>query len=71
MQPKLWLNLMTPVDLWNFSLDGKYDISEAIGMAFPLHDKGILGALRVAQIHKSLVLRKFEKFVPLQYFIPA
>jgi len=63
MQPNIWLNLITPVDLWNFSLDGKYDISEAIGMSFPLYDKGLLGALRVAQIHKSLVLRKFEKYV--------
>ncbi len=63
MKPKIWLNLMTPVDLWNFSLDGKYDISEAIGMSFPLYDKGLLGALRLAQIHKSLVLRKFEKYV--------
>ncbi len=63
MKPRLWLNLMTPVDIWNFCLDGKYDIAEAIGMSFPLHDKGLLGALRVAQIHKSLVLRKFEKYV--------
>ena len=63
MKPKIWLNVMTPIDLWNFCIDGKYDIIEAIGMAFPLHDKGILGGLRVAQIHKSLVLRKFEKYV--------
>jgi len=63
MKPKVWLNIMTPVDLWNFCLDGKYDISEAIGMSFPLYDKGLLGALRAAQIHKSLVLRKFEKYV--------
>jgi predicted nucleotidyltransferase len=63
LKPKIWLNLMTPVDLWGFCLDGKYDISEAIGMSFPLHDKGILAALRAAQIHKSLVLRKFEKYV--------
>ncbi len=63
MKPKLWLNIFTPVDIWNFCLDGKYDIAEAIGMSFPLYDKGILGSLRVAQIHKSLVLRKFEKYV--------
>jgi len=63
MTPRLWLNLMTPVDLWNFALDGKYDISEAIGMSFPLYDKGLLSSLRVAQIHKSLVLRKFERYV--------
>ncbi len=63
MKPKLWLNILTPVDIWNFCLDGKYDIAEAIGMSFPLYDKGMLGSLRVSQIHKSLVLRKFEKYV--------
>jgi len=63
MKPKIWLNIMSPVDIWNFCLDGKYDIVEAIGMSFPLHDKAILGALRVAEIHKSLVLRKFERYV--------
>jgi hypothetical protein len=60
---KLWLNLFLEKDLWELCMDSKYDIIEAISMAFPLHDKGILGALRVAQIHKSLVLRKFEKYV--------
>jgi len=63
IKPPIWLNLMTPVDIWNFCLDSKYDIAEAIGMSFPLHDKGILSSFRVAQIHKSLVLRKFEKYV--------
>jgi predicted nucleotidyltransferase len=60
---KIWLNLFLEKDLWEICLDSKYNIIEAIGMAFPLYDKGILGALRVAQIHKSLVLRKFEKYV--------
>jgi len=59
----IWLNLLLLKDLWNLCLDSKYDIAEAIGMSFPLYDKGILGSLRVAQIHKSLVLKKFEKYV--------
>lgn len=63
IKPKLWVNLITPVDLWNYCLDSKYDIVEAIGMSYPMHDKGILGALRVSQIHKSLCLRKFEKYI--------
>ncbi len=63
MKPRLWVNIITPVDLWNFCLDSKYDIVEALGMSYPLHDKGILGALRVSQIHKSLCLRKFEKYI--------
>ena len=60
---KIWLNLFLEMDLWEICIDSKYNIIEAIGMAYPLHDKGILGALRVAQIHKSLVLKKFEKYV--------
>ncbi|MEN9626351.1 MAG: hypothetical protein RL557_679 [archaeon] len=60
---KIWLNLFLEKDLWEICLDSKYDVIEAIGMAYPLFDKGILGALRVAQIHKSLALKKFEKYV--------
>jgi len=63
MKPVVWINIITPVDLWNYALDSKSDIVEAIGMSYPLHDKGLLGALRVSQIHKSLVLRKFEKYI--------
>jgi len=60
---KIWLNIFLEIDLWEICLDSKFEIIEAIGMAYPLFDKGILGALRVAQIHKSLVLKKFEKYV--------
>lgn len=60
---KIWLNIFLEADLWEICLDSKYPVIEAIGMAYPLFDKGILGALRVAQIHKSLVLKKFEKYV--------
>ncbi len=60
---KIWLHINTPVDIWEICLDSKFDLSSAIAMAFPLYDKGILGALRVAEIHKSLVLQKFERYV--------
>ncbi len=63
LKPKVWLHIKTPVDIWEMCFDGKYALVEALAMSFPLHDEGILGALRVASIHKSLVLRKFEKYV--------
>ena len=63
MKPKVWVHVKTPVDVWNYGLDGKYDLLSATSMAFPLYDKGFLGSLRVAEIHKSLVLRKFERYV--------
>ncbi|MCH7568082.1 MAG: nucleotidyltransferase domain-containing protein [Nanoarchaeota archaeon] len=59
----LWVHIKTPVDVWNYGLDSKFEFIDAIGGSFPLYDKGLLGSLRVATIHKSLVLRKFEKYV--------
>lgn len=63
LKQKIWLHIMTPVDIWEICLDSKFELSSAIAMSFPLYDKGILGALRVAEIHKSLVLQKFERYV--------
>jgi len=63
IKQKIWMHIKTPVDVWNYCLDGKYDIQSAISMSFPLFDKGFLGSLRLAEIHKSLVLRKFERYV--------
>ena len=60
---KIWVHIKTPVDVWEYCLDSKFDLVGAVSMCFPLYDKGILGALRVAQIHKNLVLRKFDKYV--------
>jgi predicted nucleotidyltransferase len=60
---KFWVHVMTPVDVWNVLLDSKFEIGEAFGMCMPIMDKGLLGALRVSQVHKTLVLKKFEKYV--------
>lgn len=60
---KLWVHIKTPVDVWNYGLDSKYEFVDAIGSSYPLQDNGFLGMMRVATIHKSLVLRKFERYV--------
>ena len=59
----LWLHIKTPVDLWNYGLDSKFELLDAIAQGYPVTDKGFLGALRVTSIHKTLVLRKFDKYV--------
>ncbi len=59
----IWFHIESTTYLWEDCFDGKYELVEGIAMSFPLHDKGFLGALRVVSIHKSLVLRKFEKYV--------
>ncbi len=63
LKPKVWLHIKSTKELWELCFDGKYKLVDAIAMSFPLHDKGILGAIRVATIHKSLILRKFERYV--------
>jgi len=59
----LWVHIKTPVDIWNYGMDSKYEFLDAVGGSFPLHDTGFLGSVRVAVIHKTLVLRKFDKYV--------
>ena len=59
----IWVYVKTPVDVFEMCLDSKFEMVSAIAMSFPIYDKGFLGAFRVAEIHKSLVLQKFEKYV--------
>lgn len=58
-----WIHIKTPVDIWNYGLDSKFEFMDAVGQGYPVYDKGFLGALRVTSIHKSLVLRKFDKYI--------
>jgi predicted nucleotidyltransferase/uncharacterized protein (UPF0332 family) len=59
----VWIYLKTPIDIWEACLDSKFELASAIGMSYPLYDTGILESLRVAEIHKALVLQKFDKYV--------
>ncbi len=59
----IWVHIKTPVDVWNYGLDSKFEFIDAISASLPVHDTGFLGALRVSNIHKSLLLRKFEKYI--------
>ena len=63
LKQKAWIQIKTPVDIWENCLNSKFDLVSAVGMSYPIFDTGILGGLRVAEIHKSLVLQKFEKYV--------
>ncbi len=60
---EVWVHVKTPSEIWEMCFDSKFELLSAFAMSYPLYDKGLLGALRVAEIHKSLVLQKFEKYV--------
>ncbi len=63
LKQKVWLQIKSPVDVWEICFDSKFDLFSAIALSFPLYDTGLLEGIRVAEIHKSLVLQKFEKYV--------
>ncbi len=50
-------------ELWQNCYDAKYDLVALISTAAPVFDKGILAAVRIAEVHKSMVLRKFERYI--------
>ncbi len=50
-------------ELWQSCYDGKYDMLEMIAMSAPVYDKGMLSAIKIAEIHKSMTIKKFEKYI--------
>ncbi len=50
-------------ELWQACYDGKYDLLQMMAMGQIIHDKGMLQAVKIAEIHKSMVLKKFEKYI--------
>ncbi len=50
-------------ELWQMCYDGKYDILQTISMSAPVYDTGMLDAIKIAEVHKNMVLEKFEKYI--------
>ncbi len=63
IKPRIWGHLALTKDIWEICYDGKNEMVDAISASMPLHDKGILGALKVANWHKIMCLRKFENYI--------
>jgi len=57
-------DVMLMTELREICFDGKYDILQLISASVFVHDpKDVLKALKVSEIHKTMVLKKFEKYV--------
>lgn len=50
-------------EVWQSCYDAKYELLQVIAMSAPVYDKGMLSAIKIAEIHKSMVLKKFEKYI--------
>ena len=50
-------------ELWQNCYDGKSDLLQLIALGAPVHDTGMLSAIKIAEVHKTMVLKKFEKYI--------
>lgn len=50
-------------EVWQNCYDGKYEMLQTIALAAPIHDTGMLAAIKISEVHKNMVLKKFEKYI--------
>jgi len=50
-------------ELWQNCYDAKYDLLQTVAMSAPVYDLGMLSAVKIAEVHKNMVLKKFEKYI--------
>jgi len=50
-------------ELWQSCYDGKHDLLQLIAISAPVYDTGMLSAIKIAEIHKTMILKKFEKYI--------
>lgn len=55
--------VMLIAELKEACFDAKYDIIQMVASSGILYDKGLLSALKVADFHKTMTVKKFEKYV--------
>ncbi len=56
--------VMDLFDVRESCFDGKYDVLAMIASSAPLFDpQDILAAIKIAEVHKSMTLKKFEKYI--------
>ncbi len=60
---KLTVQCLLLSELWQNCYDAKYDLLQLIASSAPVYDTGMLAALRISEIHKQMVIRKFERYI--------
>ncbi|MBI2580866.1 nucleotidyltransferase domain-containing protein [Candidatus Woesearchaeota archaeon] len=50
-------------ELWQNCYDGKYELTQVIASSAPIYDTGMLAAVRISEIHKQMVIKKFERYI--------
>ena len=63
IDPNIKPQTMVISELKEACFDGKSEVLEMIAQGGIVYDKGILGALKVSEVHKTMAIKKFEKYV--------
>lgn len=63
IDPKILPQVVILSELWQNCYDGKNELLQIIAMSAPIYDTGMLSAIKIAEIHKTMVLKKFEKYI--------
>ncbi|MGM5485518.1 MAG: nucleotidyltransferase domain-containing protein [Nanobdellota archaeon] len=50
-------------EVWQSCYDGRTELLQMISTSAPIHDNGMLSAIKISEIHKNMVLKKFEKYI--------
>ncbi|MFH1174960.1 MAG: hypothetical protein V1725_07550 [archaeon] len=50
-------------ELWQNCFDARYELLQGIAMSAFIYDKGMLSAIKICEVHKTMVLKKFEKYI--------
>src|SRR3989338_327042 len=64
VDPKIKVQVLLLDELKENCFDGKYELLQMIAMGATIYDpKDFLAAIRISEIHKSMVLKKFDKYI--------
>jgi len=56
-------NVIILSELWQSCYDAKYDLVQMIALAAPVFDRGMLSAIKISEVHRSMVIKKFERYI--------
>ncbi len=60
---KLQPEILLLTELWDLCKDAKYEVLQDIALSTTVYDVGVLQAIKLVEIHKQMVLKKFEKYI--------
>ncbi|MFP4111520.1 MAG: nucleotidyltransferase domain-containing protein [Candidatus Woesearchaeota archaeon] len=60
---KLEIESIILSELWQSCYDQKPELVQMIVGCVPFYDKGVLSAVKIGEVHKSMVIKKFEKYI--------